>query len=97
VVLLVHIPSSDHRGDFAIYNGHFTTFHFSYKMCYMKYKLIDLWLHILHQLATMFENIAYWFRQKAIYNRWTTCPYCLIENGYGHKFDCPKAKGFGDD
>ena len=59
----------------------------------MVYKLLDL----MCKIADILEAIADWIRQKALYNRWTTCPYCLIENGYGHKFDCPMAKGDGDD
>lgn len=63
----------------------------------MVYKLIDFYLHILHVIADMLESLADFIRQRAMYNRWTTCPYCLIENGYGHKFDCPRARGDGDD
>jgi hypothetical protein len=59
----------------------------------MIYRLLDFVLWFSGKL----DDVSYWMKQKALYNRWTTCPHCLIENGYGHKFDCPRAKGDGDD
>ena len=55
-------------------------------------KLAQLWIDCLYWLATRLDDLSYWLYQRALYNRWTTCKYCHIENGYGHKDWCPKAK-----
>ena len=47
-------------------------------------------MNTLHNLANLLEDIAYFLRQKAMYNRWTTCKHCYMELGYGHKKGCPE-------
>jgi hypothetical protein len=57
-----------------------------------RYSVIEYLLTLPHHFAGWLDDRAYDIRQKALYNRWTTCPHCKIENGYGHRKGCPKSK-----